>query len=294
MLLEADALLIRTQPLPADFIHQAKKLKIVSRHGVGFDAVAIDALNARRIPLAIVGDVNSLTVAEHAMTLILATIKRLLRYDAASRGQRDWGYRNSLEAEEVTGKNLLIIGYGRIGRHLSNMARAFGMNIIVYDPYLKPEKAVDHSIRFEPILENALKIADVVSVHVPKTDGPIIGVEQLALMKPTSIVINTARGGVIDEAALIHALEAGQIAGAGIDVFDREPPLPNHPLAQFDQVILTPHSAGMTLQCAERMAVSSAKNIIDFFRGILNDSLVVNAEQIGFSKLNATCPIADS
>ena len=217
------------------------------------------------------------------MTLILGTIKRLLRYDAASRGKRDWNYRNSLEAEEVADKNLLIVGYGRIGRHLSKMAQAFGMNIIVYDPYLQADQAIDNTIRVEPILDNALKIADVVSVHVPGIGEPVIGARQLALMKPTSVVINTARGGVIDELALAEALESGQIAGAGIDVFGTEPPLPDHPLCQFDQVILTPHSAGMTLQCAERMAVSSAANIIDFFNEKLNATLIVNADEIEYT-----------
>jgi len=282
MLLEADALLVRTQKLPENYIAQARNLKIVSRHGVGFDAVDVNALNDRGIPLAIVGDVNSHTVAEHAMTLILGVSKRLLRYDAASRLNRDWNYRNSLEAEELDKKCLLIIGYGRIGRHLARMAKVFGMSITVFDPYLSPNELTDHSATLETDLNKALGNADVVSVHVPATDKPVISALELSLLKPSAIIINTARGGVVNEKALIEALESGQIAGAGIDVFDTEPPLPDHPLSQFDQVILTPHSAGMTLQCAERMAVSAASNIVSYFKGALDASLVVNAQQINY------------
>ncbi len=291
MLLKADALLIRTQPLPGDYIEQAGHLKVVSRHGVGFDAVDVAALNRRHIPLAIVGDVNSRTVAEHAMTLILASIKRLLRYDAASRGSRDWNYRNSLEAEEVAGKTLLIIGYGRIGQHLANMAAAFGMRICAYDPFLESGKLHNAQVQLVPDLDQALKTADVVSIHVPATDAAVIDAQQLSLMKSSSIIINTARGGVVNEQALVTALEAGQIAGAGIDVFDSEPPLPDHPLSRFDQVILSPHSAGMTLQCAERMAIASAANIIEYFKGTLNASLVVNASEIGYSTAAVTTGI---
>ena len=123
---EADGLVIRTQPMGAETISAGGNLKIVSRHGVGYDAVDVGALNARNIPLAIVGDVNSSAVAEHTMTLLLAAAKRVLRYDAACRGKRPWGYRNSLEAQEVAGKTLLIVGFGRIGRHLAQMAQGFG------------------------------------------------------------------------------------------------------------------------------------------------------------------------
>lgn len=283
MLLEADALLVRTQKLPRNYIAQAKNLKIVSRHGVGFDAVDVDALNERRIPLVIVGDVNSRTVAEHAMTLILSVSKRLLRYDAAARRKRDWNYRNSLEAEELNNKCLLIIGYGRIGRHLARMATVFGMSVSVFDPFVQRDGRYLHTDNFETDLHTALTHADVVSVHVPATDRPIIGAPELARLKPSAIVINTARGGTIDEYALLKALESEQIAGAGIDVFDVEPPLPDHPLSRFDQVVLTPHSAGLTRQCAERMAVSSAANIVNYFNDTLDASLVVNAQEINYA-----------
>ena len=280
-LTQADALLIRTQRLPAEYIDRSPNLKLVSRHGVGCDSIAIDALVRRGIPLAIVGDVISSTVAEHAMTLMLAAAKRLLRYHRASLGP-EWNYRNSLEAEELGGKTLLIIGFGRIGRRLAEFAAVFGMRVTAFDPLLTTTALDDDSVVLFDDLDNALAAADYVSLHVPNTRKPLIGAHQLRCMKPTAIVINTARGGVIDEAALVEALGNGEIAAAGIDVYEDEPPNEGHPLSYLDQVILTPHSAGLTRECAERMAVAAAQNIVDFFQGKLDASLVVNADAIGF------------
>ena len=265
---QADALLIRTQRLPAEYIDRSPNLKLVSRHGVGCDNIAIDALVPRGIPLAIVGDVNSRTVAEHAMTLMLAAAKRLIRYHKASLGP-DWNYRNSLQAEELEGKNLLIIGLARIGRQLAKMAMVFGMRVTAFDPFISTAAIDDDSVALVDDLDDALAAADFVSLHVPKTEKLLIGLRQFRCMKRTAIIINTARGGVIDEAALAEALGSGEIAAAGIDVFEEEPPKKEHPLSRLDQVILTPHSASLTRECAKRMAVASAQNIVDFFQGKL-------------------------
>ncbi|WP_282608582.1 hydroxyacid dehydrogenase [Pelagibius sp. Alg239-R121] len=280
---DADALLVRTQLLPGSFIEKSKNLKVVSRHGVGYDAVDVAALNKRSIPLAIVGDVNSRTVAEHAMMLMLATGKRLLRMDASSRGE-GWEYRNAFESRELYAKTLLIIGYGRIGRHLAKLAQGFGMRVMVHDPYLRPKDLSASDVEPCPDLLLALSRADYVSVHTPKSDGPVLGAVELGAMKSTSIVINTARGGVVDEAALANALNSGSLAGAGLDVFEEEPPAKGHFLANAKNTVLTPHAAGLTLECAERMAVSSARNILDFFAGKLDAALVVNRAEIGYGR----------
>ncbi len=275
-LAQADGMVIRTQPMTAASVAKAERLQIVSRHGVGYDAVDVAALNARGIPLCIVGDVNSVSVAEHAMMQILACAKQLIRSDRAVRNG-PWGWRNRLEQGEVSGKSLLIIGYGRIGRHLGTMAAAFGMKISAHDPYLASKGWPEGSIACANDLAAALAEADVVSVHIPKADKPIIGAVELALMKRGAIIVNTARGGIVDEAALVDALRSGQIAAAALDVFDAEPPSPDHPLLAFDQVILTPHTAGLTAEAAERMAVASVQNVLDFFAGRLDPALVVNA-----------------
>ena len=280
-LADANAILLRTQPFEADAIAKSRKLSMVSRHGVGFDAVDVGALNARSIPLAIVGDVNAQTVAEHAMLLLLSASRRLISYDAATRPGGDWSYRNSLSAREVAGKTLLIIGLGRIGRHLSRMARGFDIEVIAYDPFMRQPGPL--GVEMVEDLDNALAQADLISIHVPGTDRPIIGRRELDLMKPTSVIVNTARGGSLDETALADALTKGRIFAAGLDVFVDEPPTIANRLTTCKSATLTPHSASMTAECAERMAVVSAQNIIDFFDGRLKPELVVNANEIRFS-----------
>ncbi len=275
----ADALIIRTQPLTAAGLATAPGLKIVSRHGVGYDAVDIATLNVRKIPLCIVGDVNAVSVAEHAMMLILACAKQLIRADAATR-IGPWVWRNRLEQGEMSGKRLLILGYGRIGRHLARMAAGFNMQITAYDPYLAAHGWPEGPATAATNLADALAAADFVSVNLPKADRPILGTAELAQMKPGAIVINTARGGIVDEDALAAALHSGHIAAAGLDVLADEPPAPNHPLLAFDQVILTPHTAGITREAAERMAISSVQNVLDHFAGHLNPDLIVNKDAI--------------
>jgi D-3-phosphoglycerate dehydrogenase len=277
---QADAVVIRTQPMTAATVALGRKLKIVSRHGVGYDAVDVAALNARGIPLCIVGDVNSVSVAEHCMMLILACVKRLVRADTSVR-KGPWGWRNKLEAGEVAGKRLLIIGYGRIGRHLARMAAPFGMEIRALDPYLQSQGWPKGEVAPVADLAEGLAWADIVSVNLPKADSPVIGAAEIATMKRGAIIINTARGGVVDEAALAEGLASGQIGAAGLDVFDAEPPTPDHPLLGFDQAILTPHIAGLTAEAAERMAAASVQNVLDFFAGQLDPALVVNAAALG-------------
>lgn len=273
---QADGVVIRTQPMTAPTVALGKKMQIVSRHGVGYDAVDMSALNARGIPLCIVGDVNSVSVAEHCMMLILASVKKLNLADRSVR-HGPWGWRNKLEAGEAAGKRLLIMGYGRIGRHLAHMATAFDMKIRAYDPFLQAQGWPSGNVQPVSVLADGLAWADIVSVNLPKADRPLLAAEELALMKRGSVIINTARGGIVDEAALAAALQSGQIAAAGIDVFDTEPPSSDHPFAPFDQAILTPHIAGLTAEAAERMAVASVQNVLDFFAGQLDPALVVNA-----------------
>ena len=271
--------MIRTQPLSTASIAKAPRLQIVSRHGVGYDAVDVPALNARGIPLCIVGDVNSSGVAEHAMMLILAATHRLIAADRATRGG-DWGWRNGLQTHEVAGKRLLILGFGRIGQKLANLARAFGMEVHAHDPYIAADRWPEGAARATDLGE-ALSQADAVSLHLPRADRAVLGIAELALMKPTAVVVNTARGGLLDEVALADALRAGRLGGAGIEVFDAEPPAKDHPLFGLDQAVLTPHNAALTVECAERMAIASVQNVLDFFAGKLDPALVVNAAAIG-------------
>lgn len=274
-LAKAEAMVIRTQPMGAESIAKAPTLRLVSRHGVGYDAVNVAALNARGIPLCIVGDVNSTGVAEHAMMLILAASHRLIAADRATRAG-DWKWRNGLQTHEVAGKRLLIVGFGRIGRNLARMAKGFGMEIVAYDPFLTADAWPDVGVRRTVDLAAALATADLVSLHVPRAEGALIGETELARMKPTAIIVNTARGGLVDELALAKALTESRIGAAGIEVFDSEPPAADHPLFGLDQVVLTPHNAALTVECAERMAIASVQNVLDFFGGKLDPNLIVN------------------
>lgn len=276
LIAKADALVLRTQPLSAETVARADRLKVVSRHGVGYDAVHLPSLNERGIALTIVGDVNSVSVAEHAMMLILAASKRVLRGDRSVRQRGGWGWRNKLEAQEISGKNLLIVGFGRIGRHLARMASGFGMSVKAFDPFLQGQGWPEGPVSAVDTLRDGLSWADVVSINVPKADQPLIDRAELAIMRRGAILVNTARGGIVEEQALIEALHSGQIGAAGLDVFDLEPPAEDNPLVDLDQVILSPHIAGLTRECGERMALASVRNVIDFFSGNIDPALVVN------------------
>lgn len=275
----ADALLIRTQPMSAATVARAGQLRIVSRHGVGYDAVDVAALNARGIALAVCGDVNSTSVAEHAAMMILAATKRALRADKSVR-QGPWNWRNGLESQDLRGRNMLLLGYGRIGRHTARMMGGFDMNIRAYDPYLLQHGWPDGPVGPVADLAEGLGWADIVSVSAPKAERPLIGAAEFAQMKDGVILVNTARGGIVDETALIAALSSGKVAAAGLDVFEDEPPRPDNPLLGFDQLLLSPHIAGVTDGAAERMAVGSAQNILDFFAGKIDPTLVVNREAL--------------
>lgn len=274
----ADALIIRTQPLSAATIAQAERLKVVSRHGVGYDTVDVNALNARGIPLTIVSDVNSVSVAEQAMMQLLAGAKQVIRADNAVRDPTNWSWRNQLQQREVSGKNLLIIGYGRAGKQLASMAAGFSMNIKVFDPYLKSLGSIDGPPNFVETLSEGLSWADCMSLHIPPGEKPLIGAIEFNQMKPGMIIANTARGGVICERSLAAALIAGRVHAAGVDVFETEPPSKEMALSYCDNAILSPHIAGLTEEASKRMAISCIENTLAVLNRTIDPNLVVNKE----------------
>jgi len=277
---KADALVIRTQTLSAETIAQAANLKVVSRHGVGYDAVDLDALNRRAIALTIVGDVNSVSVAEHAMMQLLAGAKHALRADRAVREPGRWGWRNRLEQREISGKNLLIIGYGRAGQKLAVMAAGFGMVVRAHDPDLERRGWPEGPVAPAGDLHAALEWADCLSLHVPRSDSPVLGEPEFAAMAPGMIIANTARGGVVCEDALFKALKDGRVHAAGVDVFSSEPPRPGLALADLDNALLSPHIAGLTEEASERMAIASISNAMGFLDGTIDPDLIVNKEAL--------------
>lgn len=277
---EADALVIRTQPLSAATIATAGALKVVSRHGVGYDSVDLEALNARGIGLTIVGEVNSVSVAEHAMMQLLAGAKQLIRADRAVRDPELWGWRNRLEQREISGRNLLIIGYGRAGRKLAGMAAGFGMCVRAYDPFLEQGGWPEGDVAPVSDLHRGLEWADCLSIHVPRADRPVLGEAEFAAMSPGMIIANTARGGVVCEASLLRALRDGRVHAAGIDVFAQEPPAAGMGLAAQDNALLSPHIAGLTEEASERMAIAAIENALGFLDGTIDPALIVNKDAL--------------
>ena len=279
-IVDADAVVVRTAVIDRSVIDAGPQLAIISRHGVGYDTVDIDAAAERSIPVTITPLANSVSVAEHAMFMLLALAKNARENDDAVRGGRFERARVSMKPLDLAGRNLLIIGFGRTGSRVAPRAIGFGMRVHAYDPYVEPAEMEAAGCTVVENLHAALPEMDAVSVHTPlnrETRG-IVSAKALALMKPTAFVVNTARGGVVDEDALLAALQADRIGGAGLDVFESEPapPRTDHPLLAFDNVIVSPHCAGVTVESSMRMAEFSVRNVLDCFDGRLDPDVVVN------------------
>ena len=279
-IVDAHGIVVRTAVIDRSVIDAGRRLAIISRHGVGYDAVDIEAAAERSIPVTITPLANSVSVAEHAMYMLLALAKSSRENDAAIRAGRFESARVSMKPLDLAGRNLLIVGFGRIGSRVAPRALGFGMHVHVYDPYVDRALMEAAGCTVVDDLRAVLPEMDAVTVHTPldhETRG-LIGEKELALMKPTAFVVNTARGGVVAEDALLAALEAKRIGGAGLDVFESEPapPRTDHPLLAFDNVIVSPHCAGVTMESSMRMAEYSVRNVLDCFDGRLDPEVVVN------------------
>tara|TARA_Y100000588_G_scaffold133530_1_gene146670 strand:+ start:955 stop:1914 length:960 start_codon:yes stop_codon:yes gene_type:complete len=276
---EVDAILVRSALITSPIIEAAPFLKAVSRHGVGFNSVDVDALTRRGIPLTIAVGGNAVSVAEHTLYLILALAKQSTRYDQAAR-TGDFSYRNAPKSREISGSNLLIIGFGRIGSQVLQRAKAFNINSFVYDPYVSKDRITSVGAEKVNSFHPILPLMDIITVHCPlnhETEN-IIGELELGLMKPSALVINTARGGIIDEVALHTALSKGKLAGAGLDVFTAEPTNPKNPLFFVDNLITSPHCAGVTRESSRHTAIIAAENVLQCLDGKLDPAFVVNHE----------------
>ncbi len=263
-------------------VDASRRLQVAARIGVGFDAVDIPALTERRIPLMVAGIANSRSVAEHAVFFIFALAKRGQDMDRRVRQGIGHGRKTGMPGE-IHGKTVLVVGFGRIGTRTAPRCQALGMEVLVYDPY-KSAEAI-RAAGYEPVpdLDAALPRADFVTIHCPKNAETIglFDAARLARMKPGACLVNTARGGIVDEAALADALRTGHLAGAGLDVFDPEPPDPANPLLQMPTLIASPHMAGVTLEAASAMAVATAQNILGVLDGTPERDHVVNIEVLG-------------
>ncbi len=275
----AEAICVRLSQIPRPMIEKAPNLKIISRHGVGCDNIDVAAATEKGVIVATVGLANAPSVVEHTIALMFALAKRLPEFDQAVRSG-DYMRKMKLDAQDVAGRTMLIVGLGRIGSRLVKALNALGLNCIGCDPAYTSDQI--KAMGCEPVTDfrAALPRADFVTVHVPMQDDTrnMIGAAELAVMKPTSYVINCARGGIVNEAALLDAVNSRRIMGAGLDVQVDEPPKPNDPLLKCDRIILTPHSATSTQETMIRMAKTVARNVLDQFDGRLPESHVFNPE----------------
>ena len=283
MLEDVAGVALSVQPFSDPELDAGPSLEVVARIGVGYDAVDVPALTRRKIPLMIAGTANSVSVAEAGIFLMMSLARRGAAMDRMVKEGR-WGdrYKEQMPVD-MYGKTVLVVGFGKIGSRSARRLAAMECNVLVYDPYIYSETI--RGSGYEPVgdLDEALARADFVTIHCPKTPETIglFNAARLARMKPTAYLVNTARGGIIDETALHDALVGRKIAGAALDVFDQEPTPTDNPLLKLDNFICAPHMAGVTGEAVERMAIVTVQNMFSVLDGKPNRENVVNKEVLG-------------
>ena len=274
-----DGITLRRGKIDSEILQKCKKLKVISRHGVGFDNVDIKFLKKNNIKLLVTSKSTSVSPAEHIMFMIINISKGKNFFDKAV---RDGEFGSIMHMEhhtfELSNKKVLIIGFGRIGKKLIKRCLGFEMKVYAYDPYVDGEVIKSFGgVKVED-LSKGLKEADIISLSVPLTKETqnMITLDKMKTMKKNSIIINTSRGGVINEKDLNEALNKGIVYGAGLDVFEKEPPDNDNPLLKNKKVILSPHAATFTQECLSKMSIETAQNVIDFFENKIDKIKIVN------------------
>jgi D-3-phosphoglycerate dehydrogenase len=269
----AAATIAGSEPYTERVLASLPELRVISRSGVGVDRIDLNAVTRRQVAVAITPRGNHEAVAEHAMALLLALSRSLLRQHQEVRG----GIWNRTALMPLRGRTLGLIGMGRIGKSVALRASQFRLRLIAYDPF--PDEAFARSHGVELVdLDTLLAQADYVTLHLPLTPATkgLINRKTLSRMKPGSLLVNTSRGGLVVEEDLLSALQSGHLAGAGLDVFNQEPPSSNNPLLQLENVLVTPHVAGVDDQSCADMAAQAAQNIIDLYHGHWPEDSIVN------------------
>jgi D-3-phosphoglycerate dehydrogenase len=264
---QAVGIVSRMGRIDASVMDRAPQLRVISKHGVGVDNIDLAAAAQRGIPVLVATGANAVSVAEHAIALMLATVKRLLPLDAGLRQGR-WE-KPGFAGRELAGETLGLMGMGAIAQATGRMARGLGLNLVGYDPYASDEVFAAHGVHRCASFEELLGQSNVLSLHCPLNDQTrqILNAEAIARMPKGAYVVNTARGGLIDEAALLEALHSGQLAGAGLDTFAAEPPAADHPFFAEPQIVMTPHIGGVTRQASARVGVEAVRGIFELLEG---------------------------
>ena len=276
---EVDAVALRTATLYEDVLMHCPKIKIISRHGVGYNNVDLDYLNQHKKALAVTGTSNAVSVAEHVMTMFLYLAKKINKSDILVRTNEFMNKSSIGNFFELYQKNILILGFGRIGQAVAKRCKGFDVNILVYDPFVDKEIIQKNDYR-KVNFDDGIKEADFITIHMPLSDQTknLISKKEFEQMKNNAIIVNTARGGIINEQDLYWALKNKKIYGAGTDVFEIEPPNSNSPLFTLDNILLSPHNAALTLECRKRMAIETVENIVFYLenRSKLNKQNIIN------------------
>jgi D-3-phosphoglycerate dehydrogenase len=282
MLEDAAGVALSVQPFSDPELDAGSNLEVIARIGVGYDAVDVPALTRRKLPLMIAGTANSVSVAEAGIYLMMSLARKGATLDTMVKEGR-WRDRYSDLPVDMYGKTVLIVGFGKIGTRSAKRCAAMEMNVLVYDPYMYSETI--RGMGYEPVgdLDEAIARADFVNIHCPKTPETtgLFNAARLGRMKKSAFIVNTARGGIIDEKALHDALSNNRIAGAALDVFDQEPTPADNPLLKLNNFIAAPHMAGVTREAVDRMAVVTVQNMLSVIDGKTNRDNVVNKEVLG-------------
>jgi len=275
------ALIVRQGQITAEVQAASSSLKAICKHGVGTDNIDIAAATKLGIPVMYTPGQNFEAVAEHTLALILALARQIPLQDKQIRnGIFD---KKNFGGIELLGKTIGLVGYGRIGRRLAELLRPFNMKVVVYHPSFRDETELEHVSKVQHV-DELFPIADIISLHCPLTDATcgLINRETIAKMKTSVLIINTARGPVVNENDLYNALRDKRIAGAALDCFETEPPAADNPLFELDNIIMTTHTAGMSDYSTKNVGLASARNVLDILQGRQPDmQSVLNKDVIG-------------
>lgn len=279
---DAEAAIVRGTVVDEAFLAMAPRLRMVCRHGVGYDLVDVPAMTRRGVAVMITPEANAASVAEHAFMLMLTIARQTLPVVAGVR-QGQWRVQGQSRTFELGGRRLLVMGFGRIGTRVARLGAAFGMKVMVHDPFLPNGTIRGAGYEVVKVRDEGLAVADIVTLHVPASEATrgMVNDEFLATMKPGAVLINSARGTLVDEAALDAALRSGHLGGAGVDVLRVEPMREPPAMLAHDNMVVTPHVAASTAEGLQRMAWDSAGNVLDFLAGTPDRDAVVNTEVLG-------------
>lgn len=275
---KVEGVIVRYNIFNRELIEKAPNLKVIARHGIGVELIDLKAANEHGVMVVNTPDAATVSVAEHVVLMALMLSKKILTADAAIR-QGNYAIKDIYQPDDVEGKTLGLVGFGRIGREVAKRCRGLDMQVKAYDPYLKAEQVEALGVSMVRTLEELLETADIVSLHTPLTEDTrhLIGEQELNRMKPSAFLINCSRGAVVDEAALVKALKCKKIAGAGLDVFEQEPPSEDNPLFSMENVVVSPHSSSLTQNGKIKMAVGAVEQLLHVQRGEI-PAHIVNKE----------------